>query len=196
MRLEYDRIDRAWPGAVGLGIESDADTPRRAAPEDRPFPWNAPAAGVESAPSSTPSSVSHKGNRMTLPTPEESKTRLARLFDMSQDHRRVYRRNEVNMPAFLTVLNQDERVYTRGTALVKNLSMQGALLTNLKLRRGAFPANGFIILLRMKGPKVSGVRARCRPVRFTKGRELGLGVEFDELWVETRVRRRRKKKAE
>lgn len=108
------------------------------------------------------------------------------LFDKELQDVRRYKRNEVAIEAKIRILGADKKKIDEGTASVKNVSLKGAFLADFKLGKNSFPAKPFFIELKMSGKTYQGINAVCHPVRFGKADDFGIGVEFDELWVETK----------
>ena len=109
------------------------------------------------------------------------------LFEKELQDVRRYKRNEVSIEAKVRILGVDKKkMIDEGTAQVKNVSLKGAFLGEFKLGKNSFPAKPFFIEVKMSGKTYSGINAVCHPVRFGKADDFGIGVEFDELWVETK----------
>jgi hypothetical protein len=96
---------------------------------------------------------------------------------------RRWARNEVNLPVRLEILTGDGRKFTTGTALLRDVSLRGARLGRIVLRKPCLPARPFRLRLRFEGAKYQGVGAVCRPVRFGPGPEFELAVEFEDFWA-------------
>jgi hypothetical protein len=97
---------------------------------------------------------------------------------------REYARRKVSIPTQITIRLPNGRKFSEGTARIKDISLKGALLSNIKVKRNVIPAGKFYIELSFKSRKYSGVHARCMPVRFGTGRSFELGVKFVDLWAE------------
>ena len=100
--------------------------------------------------------------------------------------RRYFRRwgrNEVNIPAKVEILSASGRKFTEGTAVIRDVSLRGALLTRIKLKKQALPAVNFRLKLTFSSAKYRGIGAICRPIRFGRGDEFQLAVEFDDFWA-------------
>lgn len=96
---------------------------------------------------------------------------------------RRWMRNAVRIPAEVEVVTTDGRVFTRGTAVVRDVSLKGARLGRLRLRKPFLPIRPFRIRLSFRTPRYRGIGALCRPVRFGPGPEFELGVEFEDFWA-------------
>jgi hypothetical protein len=96
---------------------------------------------------------------------------------------RRWARNEVNLPVRLEILVAGGRRFTTGSAVLRDVSLKGARLGRLALRRQALPARPFTIRLQFKSRDYRGVGALCRPVRFGRGPEFELAVEFEDFWA-------------
>ena len=100
--------------------------------------------------------------------------------------RRYFRRwgrNEVNIPAKLEILSASGKKFTQGTAVIRDVSLRGALLTHIKLKKQYLPAACFTLKLTFSSAKYRGIGALCRPIRFGRGDEFQLAVEFDDFWA-------------
>jgi hypothetical protein len=106
---------------------------------------------------------------------------------MIQDPRgyaRAWERREVNLPVKVEICwEQNDIVHATGKALVRNISLSGALLTKFVMDTKTFPARRFYLKIHFNGRKYKGMGAECRPVRFGKNDEFELAVEFDDLWA-------------
>lgn len=113
-------------------------------------------------------------------------TTTARMSSL--DARRYFRRwgrNEVNLPAKVEILVGQGKKFTSGTATIRNVSLRGALLTQIKLKKAVLPAATFKVRLTFSSTKYRGIGALCRPIRFGRGLEFELAVEFEDFWAKT-----------
>ncbi|NUN50703.1 MAG: hypothetical protein HUU15_17995 [Candidatus Brocadiae bacterium] len=108
------------------------------------------------------------------------------LFEKELQDVRRYRRNEVTLEAKVRILDINRKKLDEGTAKVRNVSLKGAFLADFDLGKKSFPAKPFLIEMKLSGKSYQGINAICHPVRFGKSNDFGIGVEFDELWVETK----------
>ena len=96
--------------------------------------------------------------------------------------KREYGRTELNSPAELTITLEDGTVFDSGTAVVKNLSVGGALLKEIRLAKQVLPLRNFSILIKLKDiPKLAGLVGECEVVRLAGSTDTGepeLGVRF------------------
>jgi hypothetical protein len=106
----------------------------------------------------------------------------------SLDARRYFRRwgrNEVNLPAKVEILTAAGKKFTSGTATIRDVSLRGALLTSIKLKKKYLPASAFKVRLTFSSTKYKGIGALARPIRFGRGDVFELAVEFEDFWAET-----------
>ena len=89
----------------------------------------------------------------------------------------------VHIPAKLEIITLDGKKFTSGTAIVRDVSLRGARLGRLVLKRPYLPAKSFRIHLFFKSNRYQGIGAVCRPIRFGKGQEFELAVEFEDIWA-------------
>ena len=105
--------------------------------------------------------------------------RPVRLQPRPQRNRRKWPRVETDWPAELKVyMGGRSRAYDTGSTRVLNMSRGGALLSDIRLRRGNPVVAPFTLAVRVTGGKGRGLSARCRPVRIESNGDLNLGVEF------------------
>lgn len=108
------------------------------------------------------------------------------FFDRLQAHYRECRRREADVEADVRIVlvggDSDGAEFDRGTARVKNVSPTGALLVDVKLSKGAYPAGNFCLELTMRSPRYQSIGFRATPVRFVTEQQ-GIGVKFDEIFV-------------
>jgi len=100
--------------------------------------------------------------------------------------RRYFRRwvrNEVHLPAKIEILTLKGKKFTEGTAVIRDVSLRGALLTRIKLKKAFLPASSFRVRLTFSSPKYRGIGAICRPIRFGRGADFELAVEFEDFWA-------------
>src|SRR5215831_6662736 len=106
----------------------------------------------------------------------------------SLDARRYFRRwgrNEVNLAAKVEILTATGKKFTTGTAVIRDVSLRGALLTSIKLKKGSIPAANFKVRLTFSSTKYKGIGALCRPIRFGRGSAFEIAVEFEDFWAQT-----------
>lgn len=104
----------------------------------------------------------------------------------SSEIRRYLRRwirNRVSLPALVEVRLEDGKAFTTGRAIIRDISLRGALLGRIVLKRPCLPARPFHLVLTFKSKVYEGIGAMCRPVRFGKGQDFELAVEFEDLWA-------------
>ena len=95
---------------------------------------------------------------------------------------RRWARNAVDLAAQVEVLVGTRR-WTTGTAIVRDVSLRGARLGRLKLRKASLPIQPFRLRLTFTSGRYRGVGAVCRPVRFVPGPAFELAVEFEDFWA-------------
>jgi len=106
----------------------------------------------------------------------------AEFFDHLRAHYRETRRTSVEIPCDLKILSLDGKLFDAGSATVRNVSPSGALLCNLKLEKGCFPAAGFKLTLTLNSGDYKGIGIEASPVRIIS-ESAGLGIKFDEIFV-------------
>ena len=95
-------------------------------------------------------------------------------------HNREYPRIPLNMPAQVEIVLPDHVVVDRGTAKIKNMSLGGARLIEMKLDRDSIPIEPFFILIRPKGLVLKDP-LRAQIVRMTMNGRVEFGVRFENI---------------
>lgn len=95
-------------------------------------------------------------------------------------HNREGARVPVNLPATVEIELPDRVVVDRGTARIRDLSLGGALLTEMKLERDSIPIEPFFVAIRLKGITLKDP-IRARIVRMKNNGRLEFGVQFDAV---------------
>jgi len=96
---------------------------------------------------------------------------------------RKWSRNVVHIPAKVEIVTLDGRRFTQGTAIIHDVSLRGARLGRIVLKKPCLPAKAFRIKLLFRSEKYQGIGALCRPIRFGRGPEFELAVEFEDFWA-------------
>ncbi|HLX59696.1 MAG TPA: PilZ domain-containing protein [Planctomycetota bacterium] len=102
--------------------------------------------------------------------------------DRLRAHYREARRVPVEIPCTVEVVLADGAIYDSGTAMLKNISPSGALLTAFSMASGNLPVALFKLRLVLKGDPYAGIGIEATPIRFAGG-TYGIGVKFDEIFV-------------
>lgn len=109
---------------------------------------------------------------------------ISRSLEVRKYFRR-WSRNAVNLRATVEILTPDGKIWTTGTAIIRDVSLRGARLGRIVLRKSSLPARSFRIRLQFKSEHTRGIGAMCRPIRFGRGPEFELAVEFEDFWART-----------
>ena len=118
------------------------------------------------------------GRRLTF----RAAGRTEEFFERLQAHYRECQRKDADVEADVRIVLEDGAEFDRGTARVKNVSPTGALLADVKLPKGVYPASRFSLELTLRTGGYQGIGFRATPVRFVM-EERGIGVKFDEIFV-------------
>ncbi len=103
--------------------------------------------------------------------------------------KREYGRSEINSPCEVTLTLEDGTVFDTGHAVMKNLSVGGALVSNIRTARQVLPLQNFTMLLKFQDESdeapslepLQGLVGECELVRLAGSSEDGepeLGVRF------------------
>ena len=107
-------------------------------------------------------------------------------------HVRKFVRNAINVPTRVEILLEDGQIFTTGTALIRDISLRGARIGQISLKKHCLPCEVFRVFLSFRSPETEGIEAMGRPVRFTSVKEFELAIEFDDISVHEGEERPRK----
>jgi transcriptional regulator with XRE-family HTH domain len=96
-------------------------------------------------------------------------------------HNREYPRIPTALPAQIEVELPDKVIVDRGTAKIKNLSLGGARLTEIKLEKDSIPIEPFFLLVHPKGVAFKSEPLRAQVVRLTMNGRVEFGVKFQNI---------------
>ncbi len=105
--------------------------------------------------------------------------------DPARGYIRRWARKNVHLPADVEILTADGKRFTRGSAIVRDVSLRGARLGRIVLAKKCLPARSFKLKIFFNLVRYRGIGAICRPIRFGRGPEFELAVEFENFWVAT-----------
>ena len=98
---------------------------------------------------------------------------------LKYEHRRRHPRRVVDLPVEFSVYVGEDTLYDRGEAVLRDVSLSGALLYTLVLPGMKLPAGPFIMGIRMLRGPLRKMEILGRPVRFARsGDAVGLAMEF------------------
>jgi len=121
---------------------------------------------------------------------EETKERVFRAAEelgydfttIRRPFKREYGRTEMASPCELVITLENGEIFDSGTAVVKNLSVGGMLLSRVRLPRMVLPLQNFTMLAKFREiPELKDLVGECEIVRFADSSESGdpeLGVRF------------------
>jgi len=99
--------------------------------------------------------------------------------------KREYGRSDMDTAVEISILLDDDETFDSGKALVRNLSVGGALLTGISLARNVLPLQNFTIRVRFADhPDLADMVGECEVVRLAGSSQSGepeLGVRFINL---------------
>ena len=95
-------------------------------------------------------------------------------------HRRTDARKDTSLEVELTIYKSDGSVFDRGTAIARNVSLSGAMLTALLLPQRVLPLEACTIGMRGVGGALKDIEIVGRPVRL-RGDESGFNLAMEFL---------------
>ena len=108
--------------------------------------------------------------------------RTEEFFDRLQAHYRECKRKDADAETDVRLVLEDGSEFDVGTARLRNVSPTGALLVDVKLSKGSYPAAPFTLEIRLRSGPYRGIGFRAEPVRFVPDKG-GIGVRFEEIFV-------------
>jgi len=96
-------------------------------------------------------------------------------------HRRRSPRLEVSIGAEFYVYNRDGSLYDQGVATIRDLSLNGARVTDVALPLGNLPTEPFTVGLRPMQKPLEDVELGGRIVRLNQNGALSFGIEFGKV---------------
>jgi len=94
-------------------------------------------------------------------------------------HRRHSPRKALAVPIELSIYLSEGQLFDRGSAVLSDVSLAGALLTGIVLPQHSIPLEPHTIGLRVLDGPLKDFEIVGRPVRFTReGDAINLGIEF------------------
>jgi hypothetical protein len=96
--------------------------------------------------------------------------------------KREYGRSDVSTPCEVTVTLENGAVFDTGTAVVRNLSVGGALLSGIVFQKQVLPLQNFTLLIKFSElPELAGLVGECELVRLAGSAARGepeIGIRF------------------
>lgn len=136
-----------------------------------------------------------------LPSNRASSDTVKKVFDTARDmgydfhrlrniHRRRSERKLVEMEVAIEILNKSKGVTAKGSASLRDVSLNGAAIADISLDDGAgLPVDSpFLVRVRFTTQPLTGVAGLAEVVRFTSKDEVRLGLNFVEIEPESTTR--------
>jgi len=96
-------------------------------------------------------------------------------------HRRRHPRRDVSIDAEICVYRKDGSVYDRGVATIRDLSVAGARVSQVKLPSGTLPAEPFSVALRPLVKPLEEVYLPGQVVRLEANGGMAYGIRFENV---------------
>ena len=96
-------------------------------------------------------------------------------------HKRGSNRKSMPIPLELAIYNSDGTLFDKGAAIIKDVSLSGALLTAVVLPQQSIPLSPHTLGIRMLDGALKGVEIMARPIRLAhsgQGQGMNLAIEF------------------
>jgi transcriptional regulator with XRE-family HTH domain len=100
-------------------------------------------------------------------------------------HKRAQQRRPIAIPLELSIYNSDGTLFDKGAAVIKDVSLSGALLTAVVLPQQSIPLRPHTIGIRMLDGALKGVEIMARPIRLAHaGQNMGMNLAVEFLRTE------------
>ena len=96
-------------------------------------------------------------------------------------HRRRDERKPMNLEASVRLILDDDRVFDEGVCTIRNISLAGALIGNLRLTKGILPLAHVWVQLEAKTGPLAGISLRGEMARCAYNKEFEIGVSLTSL---------------
>jgi transcriptional regulator with XRE-family HTH domain len=105
------------------------------------------------------------------------------LTKLKHQHKRVHPRKSADLPLELSIYLADGSLFDRGHAIIRDLSLSGALLSGMILtEQKGIPLQPHTIGIRLLEGALKDFEIRSKPVRFLqKADGIQLAVEFERV---------------
>lgn len=127
--------------------------------------------------------MAKKKKKTGAPTVFDYRRHSDRFFTHLAAHYRQRDRKSVAIRCEVEIVLRNGRLVDSGRASIRNLSANGALLSNFKLDKSLLPAKPFRLKLRMLTKEFQGITISCLPVRIEAENSFGIGVKFQDISV-------------
>jgi hypothetical protein len=127
--------------------------------------------------------VAKKRKKTGVQTVFDYRRNSNRFFTHLAAHYRQRDRKNVVIRCEVEIVFRNGRLIDSGRASITNLSANGALLSNFRLKDSIFPAKPFRIRLRLLTKEFRGITITCLPVRLEVQDGFGIGVKFQDISV-------------
>jgi len=110
---------------------------------------------------------------------------------LKYQHRRRYPRKEMAQEARISIYRKDGSLYDRGVAVVHDISLGGALISDVTLPLKSLPVGPFTVGLHLARKPTDDIEISGRIVRLNFNNSLMYGIAFEKLdpAVEKKFRR-------
>jgi CheY-like chemotaxis protein len=123
--------------------------------------------------------------------------KIYRLLDIPQElpketasfqHLRRWPRLTINLPAEIGVYAQRSPLKREtGKAIMENISLGGAYLSQIQLDQGRLPGEPFRLLLQVNRSPLENMRVHCKIIRLQSNGSLSVGLQFVKLSKSSRA---------
>jgi c-di-GMP-binding flagellar brake protein YcgR len=100
------------------------------------------------------------------------------LDRLKHHHRRTHPRLPVTVETDLAIYRKDGNLFDRGSAKITDLSLGGALVSDVSLPQGALPLDPFIVRLNPRTRPLNEVELKGEIVRMETNGRMKFGVRF------------------
>ena len=118
---------------------------------------------------------------------------------MKMIEKRRYQRKGINVKAQIVIYSQVLNLLEEGTAIVRNISPEGGLISDLEIPSQSIPLAPFVVGLKIKEGTLTGIQTTCSMTRLSSWRrsamatkapngKVFMGLKFDKIGEKHRFR--------
>ncbi len=100
------------------------------------------------------------------------------LSRLKHHHRRNHPRRPIKVDAELSIYKKDGHLFDRGTAKITNLSLSGAMVSEVLLPQNALPVDPFVVRLNPRSRPLNEVELKGEIVRMDTNGRTRYGIRF------------------
>ena len=102
--------------------------------------------------------------------------------------KRRYQCKGINIKAEIVIYSQVLNLLEEGTAIVRNISPEGGLISDLEIPSQSIPLAPFVVGLKIKEGTLTGIQTTCSMTGLSSNGKVFMGLKFDKIGEKHRFR--------